>query len=96
MVLDPKGADRGDGVEYRLVPDPRDLNGANVLLTDTGSSSVSSGGGGGGGGGSFWSPFNEIPTFLDVRMRIPGSEVEDDTGKPVEQLPVYLGLQNII
>jgi len=84
-LLDPQGADRVEGVDYRLVPDPRDLNGAKVLLTESTSADSSC---------SFLSPFNEIPTFLDVRMRIPGSEVVDD--KPVEQLPVYLGLQNII
>jgi len=84
-LLDPQGADRVEGVDYRLVPDPRDLNGAKELLTELASADSSC---------SFLSPFNEIPTFLDVRMRIPGSEVVDD--KPVEQLPVYLGLQNII
>jgi len=84
-LLDKEGADRVEGVDYRLVPDPRDLNGAKILLAE---STIAD------GSCSFVSPFNEIPTFLDVRMRIPGSEVVDD--KPAEQLPVYLRLQNIM
>lgn len=96
-MLDPSGADRVEGVEYRLVPDPRDLNGARMLMTDPelqtakpkseekdGSEDAIS--------SRFQSPFNEIPIFLDVRMRVP-AEVDGET---IEQLPMYLGLQDMV
>ena len=88
-LLDKNGQDRAKGVDYRLVPNPRDVNGARILLTESSTNGVTAA-----TSCTFESPFNEIPTFVDVRMRFPGSEVVDD--KPVEQLPVYLGVQNVI
>jgi len=92
-MMDPSGTDRVDGVEYRLVPDPRDLNGARMLLTDPKLQTTTEESDNDDDSSSrFQSPFNEIPIFLDVRMRTP-AEVD---GENIEQLPMYMGLQDMI
>lgn len=92
--------DKGQGIDsytYRLVPDPRDLQGARTIQGDSveqGQSQMS---------GrkqdtvamGFQSTFNEIPVFMDLQMRF---EEEDPTtsGSTVKRFPMYMGLKNLV
>ena len=96
------------GVEYRLVPDTRDLMGARMLLTmdpEDGEKLKA--------GGSltaedaqaaikkamtespkFKETFNEIPVFMIAQMRM---QKQGEDGAPGEQLlPMYFSLQNMV
>jgi len=79
----------GDDVEYRLVPDPRDLQGARTIQSDSiaqgnsDSKDVSVG---------FQSTFNEIPVFMDFQTRFE----EEVDGNRIERFPMYLGLQDLV
>lgn len=97
------------GVEYRLVPDTRDLLGARMLLTmspEDGEKMKES--------GSmtpemaqaaikkamtespkFKETFNEIPVFTIAQMRMQKS-AEGDEGEPLTLLPMYFSLQNMV
>ena len=97
------------GVEYRLVPDTRDLLGARMLLTmspEDGEKLKES--------GSmtpemaqaaikkamtespkFKETFNEIPIFTIAQMRMQKSP-EGDEGEPLTLLPMYFSLQNMV
>jgi hypothetical protein len=98
------------GVEYRLVPDTRDLLGARMLLTmspEDGEKLKES--------GSmtpemaqaaikkamtespkFKETFNEIPVFTIAQMRMQKAPVEGEEGEPLTLLPMYFSLQNMV
>jgi len=99
------------GVEYRLVPDTRDLMGARMLLTmdpEDGEKLKA--------GGSltaedaqaaikkamtespkFKDTFNEIPVFMIAQMRMQKQPAEGDAeGETVQLLPMYFSLQNMV
>jgi hypothetical protein len=98
------------GVEYRLVPDTRDLFGACMLLTmspEDGEKLKEA--------GSmtpemaqaaikkamteapkFNSTFNEIPVFTIAQMRMQKQPAEGEDGEPITLLPMYFSLQNMV
>jgi len=99
------------GVDYRLVPDTRDLMGARMLLTmdpEDGEKLKS--------GGSltaedaqaaikkamtespkFKETFNEIPVFMIAQMRMQRQPAEgDEGGETTQLLPMYFSLQNMV
>jgi hypothetical protein len=98
------------GVEYRLVPDTRDLLGARMLLTmspEDGEKLKA---------GETMTPemaqkavekamtespkfketFNEIPIFTIAQMRMQKQLSEGESGEPVTLLPMYFSLQNMV
>jgi len=98
------------GVEYRLVPDTRDIMGARMLLTmdpEDGEKLKA--------GGSlspedaqaaikkamtdspkFKETFNEIPVFMIAQMRMMKQAAEGDDSDPTQLLPMYFSLQNMV
>ena len=98
------------GVEYRLVPDTRDLLGARMLLTmspEDGEKMKEA--------GSmtpemaqaaikkamteapkFNATFNEIPVFTIAQMRMQKQPAEGETGEPLTLLPMYFSLQMMV
>jgi len=115
VMLKPPGGGDGEaeissGVEYRLVPDTRDLMGARMLLTmdpEDGEKLKA--------GGSltaedaqaaikkamtespkFKETFNEIPVFMIAQMRMqkPAEEGADESDSQL--LPMYFSLQNMV
>jgi Tic22-like family len=98
------------GVEYRLVPDTRDLLGARMLLTlspEDGDKLKAA--------GSmtpelaqeaikkamtespkFNTTFNEIPVFTIAQMRMQKQLEEGEEGEPLTLLPMYFSLQNMV
>lgn len=114
VMLKPPGGD-GDGeitsgVEYRLVPDTRDLMGARMLLTmdpEDGEKLKA--------GGSltaedaqaaikkamtespkFKETFNEIPVFMIAQMRMQKPAEENAEEEDAQLLPMYFSLQNMV
>jgi len=113
MLQPPSGAGEGEittGVEYRLVPDTRDLMGARMLLTmdpEDGEKLKA--------GGSltaedaqaaikkamtespkFKETFNEIPVFMIAQMRMQKPAEEDAKDGDEQLLPMYFSLQNMV
>jgi len=98
------------GVEYRLIPDTRDLLGARMLLTmspEDGEKMKK--------GESmtpeiaqaaikkamtespkFNSTFNEIPVFTISQMRMQKQASEGEDGEPITLLPMYFSLSNMV
>jgi hypothetical protein len=74
-----------DGIEYRLVPDSRELAGARSILQTT---QQMSGAKAGQVPDIFKKSYNEIPIFMDQFLRLEG----DDGDK----VPMYFGLQDLI
>jgi len=97
-------------VEYRLVPDTRDLLGARMLLTmnpEDGEKLKA---------GEAMTPeiaqaaikkamtespkfnatFNEIPVFMIAQMRMQKQGEKEENGEPVTLLPMYFSLQNMV
>jgi hypothetical protein len=71
------------GIEYRLVPDPINLGGARTLLEETSKQlgiPVSD---------KFTKGYNEIPVFMDQRLRVQAEDGE-------EMFPMYVSLQDLI
>mmetsp|Transcript_23646 Transcript_23646/g.35779 ORF Transcript_23646/g.35779 Transcript_23646/m.35779 type:complete len:341 (-) Transcript_23646:162-1184(-) len=111
VILKAPGSEEGSpssGVEYRLVPDTRDLLGARMLLTmnpedqeklkekgemtpeiaqEAIQKAMTE-------SPKFNATYNEIPVFLisQMRMQKPG----DEGGEPVQLLPMYFSLQNMV
>jgi len=94
------------GVEYRLLPAPDDLIGAQNLLreqakqqgksTSTTSSSTND---------LFRAPYNEVPIFVDQFLRVTtaaaaaaaaAGTTTDDNNKQEEKVPMYIGLQDLM
>jgi Tic22-like family len=99
------------GVEYRLVPDTRDLLGARMLLTMTPEDGEKLKDSGGmtpelaqaaiakamTESPKFKATYNEIPVFTIAQMRMQKqAESEDASSTPVTLLPMYFSLQNMI
>lgn len=115
VMLKSPGADDADttatkGVEYRLVPDTRDLLGARMLLTMTPEDSEKLKTGEAmtpemaqkaiekamTDAPKFKATFNEIPVFTIAQMRMQKQASEGDAGEPVTLLPMYFSLQNMV
>jgi hypothetical protein len=115
VTLKSPGADDSDtttatGIEYRLVPDTRDLLGARMLLTMTPEDSEKL------KTGEAMTPemaqkaiekamteapkfkgtFNEIPVFTIAQMRMQKQADAGDADEPVTLLPMYFSLQNMV
>ena len=106
------GAEEGTktkGVEYRLVPDTRDLLGARMLLTMTPEDGEKMKEDGMTPelaqaalkkaietSPKFNSTYNEIPVFTIAQMRMQKKPEEGDEGEPVTLLPMYFSLQNMV
>ena len=97
------------GVEYRLVPDTRDLLGARMLLTMTPEDGEKMKADGMtpevaqaalkkamAESPKLNSTFNEIPVFTIAQMRMQKKLEEGDEGEPVTLLPMYFSLQNMV
>jgi len=96
------------GVEYRLVPDTRDLLGARMLLTMTPEDSEKIKDGmteeiaqaafqkAMGESPKFNSTYNEIPVFTISQMRMQKRQEEGESGEPITLLPMYFSLQNMV
>lgn len=80
-----------EGIEYRLLPEPEDLMGAQNLLREQQKQSnkidlrLQD---------LFQKPFNEIPVFVDqfLRVTVPGENQDDDR----DRVPMYLGLKDLM
>jgi hypothetical protein len=115
VMLKSPGSDDSEGeatkgVEYRLIPDTRDLLGARMLLTmspEDGERMKK---------GESMTPeiaqaaikkamtespkfnttFNEIPVFTIAQMRMQKQPAEGEDGEPITLLPMYFSLQNMV
>jgi hypothetical protein len=96
-------------VEYRLVPDSRDLLGARMLLTMTPEDSEKMKEAGMtqelaaetlkkamSEAPKFNATFNEIPIFTIAQMRMQKKPEAGDEGESVTLLPMYFSLQNMV
>lgn len=97
-------------VQYRLVPDTRDLLGARMLLTitpedgeklkETGSMTQEMAQAAikkaMNESPKFKATYNEIPVFTIAQMRMQKQQATDDDSEPVTLLPMYFSLQNMI
>jgi hypothetical protein len=107
--------DGGEGttatnVEYRLVPDTKDLLGARMLLTMNPEDGEKLKAGepmtpemaqkaverAMTESPKFKATFNEIPVFTIAQMRMQKQLDEGETGEPLTLLPMYLSLQNMV
>lgn len=79
-----------ESVEYRLVPDPRDLAAARTHVAQAT--------GGEDAGGAFESPYDQVPVFMDLQMRIETDEggVKDEEKEAGGSLPMYLSVGDMI
>lgn len=98
------------GVEYRLVPDTRDILGARMLLTmspEDGEKLKESGGmtpemaqaaikKAMEESPKFKQTYNEIPIFTIAQMRMQKQPAEGEDGEPVTLLPMYFSMQNMV
>lgn len=88
LINDPE--EQNKGIEYRLLPEPDDLIGAQNLLREQQKQS----------GAKpnpklnelFRSPYNEIPIFVDQFLRVTAPQGGDDG----EKVPLYFGLKNLM
>jgi len=98
------------GVEYRLVPDTRDLLGARMLLTMTPEDSDKLKTGESmtpemaqkaidramNDAPKFKASFNEVPVFTIAQMRMQKQVEAGESGEPITLLPMYFSLQNMV
>lgn len=86
LVNDPE-----EGIEYRLLPDPENLIGAQNLLREQQKQSKASANEK--LNDMFKTPFNEIPIFIDqfLRVQTPGSD-----GDTREKVPMYIGIKDLM
>uniref|UniRef100_A0A7S2YP56 Uncharacterized protein n=2 Tax=Entomoneis paludosa TaxID=265537 RepID=A0A7S2YP56_9STRA len=116
VILKQPGEEDGSGestnnVEYRLVPDTRDLLGARMLLTMTPEDGEKLKESGGmtpemaqaaikkamEESPKFKQTYNEIPVFTIAQMRMQKQAAEGDADKePVTLLPMYFSMQNMV
>lgn len=105
-----EGQMKTKGVEYRLVPDTRDLLGARMLLTMTPEDSEKLKSGDAlnpevaqaalkkaiSEAPKFNATYNEIPVFTISQMRMQKQDDEKEGGEPITLLPMYFSLQNLV
>jgi hypothetical protein len=98
------------GVQYRVVPDTRDLLGARMLLTMSPEDGENLKGGGSmtpemaqqaikkamTESPKFNATYNEIPVFTIAQMRMQKQLAEGESGEPITLLPMYFSLQNMV
>jgi hypothetical protein len=115
VLIKPPGAEDSEtesvkGVEYRIVPDTRDLLGARMLLTMSPEDSDKLKNQGGmtaeiaqaaikkamTESPKFNKTFNEIPVFTIAQMRMQKQPAEGENGETITLLPMYFSLQNMI
>lgn len=99
------------GVQYRLVPDTRDLMGARMLLTMDPADGEKLRAGGTLSpedaeaaikkamteSPKFKETYNEIPVFMIAQMRMQRQSSSDEGGgEPIQLLPMYFSLQNMV
>jgi Tic22-like family len=113
VVLKQPGSDESEttkGVQYRLVPDTRDLLGARMLLTMTPEDGEKLKESGGmtpeiaqaaikkamEESPKFKQTYNEIPIFTIAQMRMQKQAAEGEEGEPVTLLPMYFSMQNMV
>ena len=89
LINDPE--QQSQGVEYRLLPDPENLIGAQNLLREQQKQSKAPANEK--LNNLFKSPFNEIPIFVDQFLRVTASESDGDTR---EKVPMYIGLKDLM
>ena len=89
LINDPE--QQSQGVEYRLLPDPENLIGAQNLLREQqkqsnapASEKINE---------LFKSPFNDIPIFVDQFLRVATSESDGDTR---DKVPMYIGIKDLM
>lgn len=75
-------------VEYRLVPDYRDVNGARDLLSQSPEAKEALE-----KSGAFSSAYGDVPVFMDLQIRM---EEQQNDGSTVEKFPMYLALQDMV
>ena len=76
-------------VEYRLVPDYRDLNGARDLLSQSPEAKEALE-----KSGAFSSAYGDVPVFMDLQIRM--EQQNEDGNGTVEMFPMYLALQDMV
>jgi hypothetical protein len=114
LLQSPQGGpeESTQGVQYRLVPDTRDLLGARMLLTMTPEDGEKMKASGGmtpemaqeaiqramTDAPKFKQTYNEIPIFTIAQMRMQKQkdETDDDDAEPLTLLPMYFSMQNMI
>jgi Tic22-like family len=98
------------GVQYRLVPDTRDLLGARMLLTMTPEDGQAMKDSGGmtpemaqaaikkamEESPKFKATYNEIPVFTIAQMRMQKQPAEGEEGETITLLPMYFSMQNMV
>lgn len=95
LINDPD--QESQGVEYRLLPEPDDLIGAQNLLREqqkqSGAKSIENSK----ANELFRSPFNQIPIFVDQFLRVtaPASDGSEADGNQ-ERVPLYIGLKDLM
>lgn len=92
LINDPE--QQSQGVEYRLLPEPDDLIGAQNLLREqqkqskTPNPKINE---------LFQKSYNDIPIFVDQFLRVtaaPGTEDDNDDNR--ERVPMYIGLKDLM
>uniref|UniRef100_A0A7S2ICD9 Uncharacterized protein n=1 Tax=Helicotheca tamesis TaxID=374047 RepID=A0A7S2ICD9_9STRA len=113
MLKSPGSSDDGiatKGVEYRLVPDTRDIMGARMLLTmdpadgeklKAGESLTAEDAQAAikkamTEAPKFKQSYNEIPVFMIAQMRMQKQPKEGEEGEAINMLPMYFSLQNMV
>jgi hypothetical protein len=105
-----EASDASKDVEYRLVPDTRDLLGARMLLTMTPEDGEAMKESGGmtpemaqaaikkamEESPKFKQTFNEIPIFTIAQMRMQKQPAEGEEGEAITLLPMYFSMQNMV
>ena len=92
LINDPE--QQSQGVEYRLLPEPDNLIGAQNMLAkqqkESGVSNPKS-------NELFKMPFNQVPIFIDQFLRLTVPAAEGDGGDEIrEVVPLYIGLDDLM
>jgi len=89
LINDPE--QQSQGVEYRLLPEPDDLIGAQNLLREQEKQSKQSNPR---INELFRAPYNDIPVFVDQFLRVTAKD--ESTGDNREKVPMYIGLKDLM
>jgi len=98
LINDPE--QQSQGVEYRLLPEPNDLIGAQNLLREQ-QKQQSNGVPNPKINELFRSPYNDIPIFVDQFLRVTAPATEESEGEGGEKdngerVPLYIGLKDLM